>query len=363
MSDINSLPVELLICIFRWIPVRSVLKFRRLCKAANETLLTTQFALLNLELPTIRHPHKSNTHQSNIYLWLKLPENYQAAFADKYMAKIEAVDAYNATAGPFPTSIQQLKHLKSVYLARAGFTGRIPDGLGGLSNLTRLFLDSNRLEGAIPTSFNNLVALEALMLSHNRFTGEFPDLSSMNSLTRLDITHNQFTGPIPTRFGRPSLLHELKVGRNQFSSIPPTISNLTNVSYLHIGYNPISGPIPKELWNLSNLVVLELCHCGLTGSLAGVGALSCLEELDACFNDFTGGIPPNEIPQLSQLQLLHLIGNARLQRQLWDFEGLNSFQGMCMDEAVFSTCTIRGISAHRSCNAYHWDDLDCCDSD
>ncbi|KAJ3222888.1 hypothetical protein HDU81_009547 [Chytriomyces hyalinus] len=350
MADINSLPVELLICIFRWIPVRSVLKFRRLCKAANETLLTTQFALLNMELLSIRE-----TQKSNIYLWLKLPQHYQAAFANKFLAKIEEVEA--AGAGPLPTSLQHLKHLKSVYLARARFTGPLPDGLGALTCLTRLYLDSNRLEGPIPTSFKNLIALQALNLSYNRFMGEFPDLSNLNALTRIDITQNRFTGPIPTRFGRPSLLNELNVGRNEITSIPATISTLTNLAYLRIGYNPISCPIPKELWSLSNLVKLEMCFCGLTGSLAGIGALSRLEELDASFNDLTEGIPMNEIPQLTRLKALHLIGNARLKGQLWDFEELNSFKALCMDESVFSTCTLRGISANQSCTVYHPHDL------
>ncbi|KAI8835376.1 hypothetical protein BJ741DRAFT_222589 [Chytriomyces cf. hyalinus JEL632] len=200
-------------------------------------------------------PAAFGTRKSKMYLWLILPELYQSAFASKYLANTEEIEA--PAAGPFPASILQLTHLKSVYLARSNFTGRLPDGIGALTNLASLFLDSNRFQGTIPISFNNLVALQAL-----------------------------------------SLL---------------------------IGYNPIYSPIPKELWSLVNLVKLEMCQCGLTGSLAGVGALSHLEELDACHND--GGIPPNEPPQISRLKSLHLIGNPRLQGQLWDFQRMNSVHG------------------------------------
>ncbi|TPX41619.1 hypothetical protein CcCBS67573_g10564 [Chytriomyces confervae] len=337
--DINSLPIELISCVFRWIPVQHVFKFRRLCRTVNDSLLTTQFALLNMQLRSTHSPH-----QSDASMWLLVPEKYQAAMAREKLSQLEILDSCGLvkTAIPFPKSVVLLSKLTTLNLSRCALPGVISDVFGALSNLTKVFLSNNQLVGGVPASFNCLSSLYILDLSKNRLTGHLPDFSDLNALKYLLLSENQLTGPIPTRFGSPGILQLMDVGRNLFSSIPATISNLVNVSYLNISYNPISSPIPKELWSLINLVNLEMCHCGLTGSLTGIGALSRLEELDACFNDLTEGIPPNEIPQMRRLKSLHLIGNPRLSRQAWDFGGLENFEYLCMDRAVLESSTLCG---------------------
>ncbi|KAJ3232579.1 hypothetical protein HDU77_000821, partial [Chytriomyces hyalinus] len=134
----------------------------------------------------------------------------------------------------------------------------------------------------------------------------------------------------------------MNLERNQFSAIPSTITNLTKLFFLNISNNPISGDLPNELWRLRGLTVISMAHCGVTGSLAGIGELSLLNEVDASHNDLTGGIPPNELLQLTRLHSLHLFGDARLIRQVWDFTGLDNFKYLCMDRAVLVNSTLCG---------------------
>ncbi|KAJ3223248.1 hypothetical protein HDU78_011361, partial [Chytriomyces hyalinus] len=94
----------------------------------------------------------------------------------------------------------------------------------------------------------------------------------------------------------------MHVDHNEFSSIPSTIGNLVKLSHLVISHNPISGDLPGEFWRLQELRTIIMQHCGLTGSLAGIGALSWLENLVANDNELTGGIPPNEVSLLTELR-------------------------------------------------------------
>ncbi|TPX51242.1 hypothetical protein CcCBS67573_g10041 [Chytriomyces confervae] len=337
--DINSLPNELISCIFRWIPVQHVFKFRRLSRAVNDSLLTTQFALLNMQLPSTHSPL-----QSDPSMWLLVPEKYQAAMACEKLSQLEILDSCGSvkTAIPFPESVVLLSKLTTLNLSRCSLRGAIPDVFGALSNLTMVFLSNNQLDGSVPASFNCLSSLAILDLSKNRLTGHLPDFSDLNALQYLLVSENQLTGPIPTNVGSPSKLEMMNLERNQFSAIPSTITNLTKLFFLNISNNPISGDLPIELWRLRGLNVISMAHCGVTGSLAGIGELSLLNEVDASHNDLTGGIPPNELLQLTRLYSLHLFGNRRLSQQVWDFTGLDNFKYLCMDRVVLENSTLYG---------------------
>ncbi|KAJ3235022.1 hypothetical protein HDU77_000321 [Chytriomyces hyalinus] len=79
--DINSLPIELISCVFRWIPVQHVFKFRRLCRAVNESLLTTQFALLNMQL-------------RSALLWTFAKQEYLTMTGQRNVEPIENLERY-----------------------------------------------------------------------------------------------------------------------------------------------------------------------------------------------------------------------------------------------------------------------------
>ncbi|TPX52303.1 hypothetical protein CcCBS67573_g09900 [Chytriomyces confervae] len=164
-------------------------------------------------------------------------------------------------------------------LWRCGLTGMIPDAFGELLNWRVVYLHNNRLHVPVPPSFNCLSSLAILELSNNRMTGCLPELSNLNALTDLMLENNQLTGPIPTTIGSQ---HNHKLGESLFS------------------------------WHSEQLNIWRPTHRIVTGSTAGIGALSCLEALEASHNDITAGIPPSELSQLTQLQSLHLFGNPRL---------------------------------------------------
>jgi len=111
---------------------------------------------------------------------------------------------------PFPSTMNQLKNLQSLYTGMNSFeehpvpsflmgmtnlkelsmkqnklTGTIPIFLGGLTNLKVLDLDFNKLEGSIPSELGTLTEINTMMLNRNYLNGTLPD--SFSSLEVVDI--------------------------------------------------------------------------------------------------------------------------------------------------------------------------------
>ncbi|KAJ3245163.1 hypothetical protein HDU77_009574, partial [Chytriomyces hyalinus] len=57
-TRLKDLPLEVIAQIFSWIPVQSVLKYRRLSTAINQVLLTNQFAVLNVRMSDVYEASK-----------------------------------------------------------------------------------------------------------------------------------------------------------------------------------------------------------------------------------------------------------------------------------------------------------------
>ncbi|TPX52332.1 hypothetical protein CcCBS67573_g09895 [Chytriomyces confervae] len=265
-TRLKDLPLEVIAQIFSWIPVQSVLKYRRLSTAINQVLLTNQFAVLNVRMSDF---HEVSTHSIG-GLWLVLPPSYQTAVAKAVAGEINSIvgGKFNHTKKELPESIARLTAVERINLGGCTLTGSIPDVFGALKNLTYLLLRGNKLTGPLPSSFSLLSGLRFLDLSHNQLSGEFPALPNLNDLDSLSVENNRFTGPIPTMFGKPNKLTKLNGWHNCFNVIPATITQLTNLEHLRISKNPISSEIPAHLWNLPSLRVLDISSCNMFGSLA-----------------------------------------------------------------------------------------------
>ncbi|TPX73660.1 hypothetical protein CcCBS67573_g05070 [Chytriomyces confervae] len=327
-TRVQDIPVEVIVQIFAWIPMRTVLHYRRLSKTINQCLMSREFALLNVQTTDFQKGLENGIDRT----WFHLPEPYQTVFAIAMSGQFETVQSNfkNIEIKPLPQSITRLTGVEEIELPSCKLTGSIPDGIGALQNLTTLDLSNNSLTGPLPSSLNLLVALESLELKNNQLCGEFPALPNLHALIGIDISANRFTGPFPTVFGNSRALKHLFGSKNLFSVIPATISLLTNLEQLDISENSFACELPAGIWNLTALSSLNMSNCRLSGSLAGVGALHNLDSLDAFNNQFSGELPSLEIRTLGRLTDLHLSRNQLSGGEMLDMTGSN-LRYVCVD--------------------------------
>ncbi|KAJ3225090.1 hypothetical protein HDU78_010749, partial [Chytriomyces hyalinus] len=308
-TRLQDVPLEIIVQIFAWIPVRTVLRYRRLSTKINQCLLTGDFARLNVQTADFQEA----LEYSSDWTWFHLPEPYQTVYASAIPVQLKTVfndcKSIEAKAKGLPESITCLTAVTSIFLRSCNLTGSIPNGIGALQSLTHLDLRNNSLTGPLPGTINLMVSLFSIVLTNNQLSGEFPALPKLRMLSILHLDGNRFTGPIPTVFGDVGYLKRLTASRNRFSVIPATISELENLEELNISNNSFACEIPPEIWTLTELYKLDMSNCGLSGSLAGVANLWQLEHLDVSNNQFSGELPFREIYDLLRLEDLHLIGN------------------------------------------------------
>ena len=222
------------------------------------------------------------------------------------LSNLEAVDlAGNELTGPIPPELGGLSKLRVLSLEFNGLTGPIPPELSELSNLRVLELRSNALTGAIPPELGGLSNLESLYLGWNEFTGPIPpELGGLSSLRVLHLGSNALTGEIPPELGGLSNLISLLLYNNALTGpIPPELGGLSKLGVLSLEHNSLKGAIPPELGGLSNLSTVYLGLNALTGPIpAELGGLSNLTELSVELNDGLGGVLPNSLVNLRNLQ-------------------------------------------------------------
>ncbi|KAJ3393670.1 hypothetical protein HDU80_010668 [Chytriomyces hyalinus] len=352
-TSLHDLPLEIIIQMFAWIPVRTVFRYRRLSKTINQCLPTTQFAVLNMRTSDfLKGPRRRIGG-----LWLVVPPKYLTVFACAMAPHAKIIGGfdyypadYNKVAKSLPNSISCFTAVEEIILERNGLIGEIPDVFGALKNLTMLRLRHNSLKGAVPSSLDLLSELQHLDLSENELTGEFPPLPNLKSLDTVFIGRNRFKGPLPTVFGDPRKLKGLCAEHNCFSVIPTSISQFTNLFNLSICGNPFSCEIPSELWNMESLQFLEMSGCSMFGSLAGVGNLHNLKTLDVWNNQFSGEFPSREILNLHELYELHIAGNQFTGGGVMDVSQRNVKIRLCADRDFKRTVTCKGF---RQCDVDH----------
>ncbi|TPX56513.1 hypothetical protein CcCBS67573_g09339 [Chytriomyces confervae] len=358
--SLQDLPLELIVQIFAWIPVRTVFKYRRLSRMINQCLLTSQFAVLNMRTSDFQKKSRflRGSNHGIGWLWLLVPPSYQTVVARAMAPHAKGIGGYDFCPAHYkkvtmslPNSISCLTAVEEIILETNTLIGKIPDVIGTLKNLTIVRLAGNSLTGALPSSLNLLSALQYLNLAENQLNGEFPPLPNLNSLESLKISRNCFTGPVPTVFGNSRKMALFHADHNHFSVIPASIGQLTNLVELSISGNRFSSEIPSELWNLGSLTFLEMSNCNMFGSLAGVGNLRNLEILDLANNRFSGEFPSREIYNLPLLEELHLVGNQFSGGKVLDMSLRDNKMTMCMDREFQRKYVIR--QGFHKCHEQH----------
>ncbi|KAL2236843.1 UNVERIFIED_CONTAM: putative LRR receptor-like serine/threonine-protein kinase [Sesamum indicum] len=102
----------------------------------------------------------------------------------------------NNFSGPFPSDMNKLGKLRSLYLANNGFSGEIPDGaFSGMKAIKKVALGNNKFTGKIPVSLLELPRLVDLQLQDNQFGGRIPDFWQKS--LRVNFSYNKLEGAVP----------------------------------------------------------------------------------------------------------------------------------------------------------------------
>lgn len=124
-------------------------------------------------------------------------------------------------------------------------------------------------------------------------------------IKHLKIYALDISGEIPKELFELKELMDLNLGQNILSGpIPPEIGQLSQMQYLSFGINNLTGTVPPELGNLTKLVSLSFSSNNFHGSLpTELGKLTALEQLYIDSSGVSGPIPQ----QVSNLKLLHTL--------------------------------------------------------
>lgn len=112
--------------------------------------------------------------------------------------------------GVLPSTLHQLRHLKTLALSNNHILGPLPAELGKIETLTWVALHDNQaLAGPIPPSMTSLKQLVWFTAYNTGLSGPLPaQLSDLRQLEVLQLHNTQLSGPLPPNF---HLLRKLRI--------------------------------------------------------------------------------------------------------------------------------------------------------
>ena len=293
----------------------------------------------------------------------------------------------NQLSGEIPPELGKLRNLTSLHLRRNQLSGEIPAELGQLSNLLFVTLTRNPLSwsGCLRYAWydwTGACSAASSRISQQQAGQEFRALAALFEdlggpyWYREDMEHwlsdkplgewagvgtddkgyvvslslrDKVKGILPAELGDLTYLRTLDIrgsrGRLNRGSleggIPKELGNLSHLSILII--NGLDGAacqcsIPSELFNLTNLRILDLSRNQLTGEIPEeLGTLTNLRGLRLMDNQFSGTVPA-ELGNLTELQHLELSSGSKIRsregyprdqltgeipQEVWDLPKLN----------------------------------------
>ncbi|RVW45255.1 putative leucine-rich repeat receptor-like protein kinase [Vitis vinifera] len=223
--------------------------------------------------------------------------------------------------GKISPALLELKYLNYLDLSMNNFGGiPIPEFIGLLEKLRYLNLSGASFGGPIPPQLGNLSSLRYLDLKEYFNESNQNDLhwlSGLSSLRHLNlggVDLSQDAAYWLQAVSKLPSLSELHLPACALADLPPSLpfSNLiTSLSVIDLSHNGFNSTIPHWLFQMRNLVYLDLSSNNLRGSIleAFANGTSWLETLDLGFNDL-GGFLPNSLGKLYNLKFLWLWDNS-----------------------------------------------------
>ncbi|KAI9337472.1 hypothetical protein BDR26DRAFT_863642 [Obelidium mucronatum] len=183
LLDLTTIPNELITRIFAWIHPVKVFKFRRLSKHLNNLLISSHFAVLNLETldPAAKGLPKAPTPPIDAYwesgddddddgydrpisssdrIFMTAPPKFQLVYANRYLKECceirwslekSALPSHYGVQYHIPVALCVALKDSIDELMLEGVTGSIPPEIGILHLLQHLDLHKNNLKGGIPS--------------------------------------------------------------------------------------------------------------------------------------------------------------------------------------------------------------------
>ncbi|XP_019152114.1 PREDICTED: LRR receptor-like serine/threonine-protein kinase GSO2 [Ipomoea nil] len=275
--------------------------------------------------------------------------------------QFEFVHLPKGTLSPCLLELKQLHHLDLSGLYKYFSGSRIPNFIGSFANLQYLDLSNLGFQGIIPPQLGNLTSLHTLILRSNFYgtslmkTKSLDWLSNLSNLQLLDLSyvnlsmaHNwlEAINMLPSlrelhlsycdlpklsqslRLLNNSLLEVLDLSNNEFNTvIPKWMFNLNNLVSLDLTSSGFLSPLPDGPWNLTSIITLNINDNEMNGSLPSqLFGLSGLVSMNLRGNQFQGPLPngPWNLTSLSTLDIFENTLNASLPDQLFGLSHLIS---------------------------------------
>jgi Leucine-rich repeat (LRR) protein len=203
---------------------------------------------------------------------------------------------YNSLNESIPASLFSLPSLQKLQLSNNQFSGQLNQS----SNISSYLLDtldlsSNNMEGPIPRSVFELRGLKILSLSSNKFNDSLllNMIQQLRNLSNLDLSYNMLSiedNRINSSLSFPQIT-TLKLASCMLKKFPDFLRNQSKLTYLDLSDNQIDGDVPNWLWELRNLIWLNLSFNSLVTLEGPLHNLSFLSVLDLSSNKLRGQLP------------------------------------------------------------------------
>nr|XP_024397829.1 LRR receptor-like serine/threonine-protein kinase [Physcomitrium patens]PNR38156.1 hypothetical protein PHYPA_021267 [Physcomitrium patens] len=196
--------------------------------------------------------------------------------------------------GNVPADISNLRLLQHMDLSYAYFNGTLVNTIGNLRKLRTLSLQCNYFGGSVPESISSLKKFEVLTLGINMWTGKFP--SSIFTLPNLGLLMGDDKLDM---MPMPDLTYWVNMGELRLYNVnlaqalfPMGVKRMSNLVVLQLSGCNLTGPIPEFLHNLTHLEVIDLDRNSLSGDVPDVfGGMTNLKDFSVQCNRFTGRLP------------------------------------------------------------------------
>lgn len=214
------------------------------------------------------------------------------------------LDLSNQWFTELPPEIGKLINLRSLKLRENNILQKIPPEIGQLANLESLDLGSTILLTEIPPQIGNLTRLNYLDLSGHQWWNKKSGESGFGKAGRTGDFNAEVI--LPPEIWQLVNLIELNITGLRMLTIPSGIGQLINLRSLRVGYNELVA-LPPTLGELTELETLDLSGNKLSFLPYEIGQLTNLRHLDLSRNQLNS--LPHAIGQLTNLETLNLSHN------------------------------------------------------